>query len=398
MGKMKLLYTLTTYPPAIGGAQLHQHLLAQQLHSTHNIQVLSHWNNNRTDWLLGTTIKAPSQSQDYEIDNIPVHRIGISWEDKIKLSAYIPLYYPLMGFALPKIAHILETYLHPHAKDKDLIHNVRIGREGLSYASHNIAKKLNIPFIFTPVHHPRWVGWRYREYIKLYQLADAVITLTDTEKQTLIGLGVKEDKIHTTGHGPILAPHANPDSFKQHYKLDEPIILFLGQHYSYKGYQQLLQATAAVWKKFPNAQFVFIGPPVGNSEKIFSEYNDTRIHRLGSVDLQTKTDALAACTLLCVPSSQESFGGVYTEAWSFAKPVIGCPIPAVAEVISDGVEGYLVDQDSRAISDTICNLLEDTTLAETMGKAGREKVQQRFTWEGLAAKTEAIYLEVLSGS
>ena len=41
---------------------------------------------------------------------------------------------------------------------------------------------------------------------------------------------------------------------------------------------------------------------------------DPRIHRLGSLNLQQKTNALAACTLLCVPSTQESFGCVYTEA------------------------------------------------------------------------------------
>jgi hypothetical protein len=35
-------------------------------------------------------------------------------------------------------------------------------------------------------------------------------------------------------------------------------------------------------------------------------------------------------------------GGVYTEAWSFCKPVIGCPIPAVSELIVEGVDGCLV--------------------------------------------------------
>ena len=34
---MKLLYTLTTYFQAIGGAQLHQHLIAQQLKQQHQI-------------------------------------------------------------------------------------------------------------------------------------------------------------------------------------------------------------------------------------------------------------------------------------------------------------------------------------------------------------------------
>ncbi|MFN5971535.1 MAG: glycosyltransferase family 4 protein [Microcystis sp.] len=393
---MKLLYTLTAYPPAIGGAQLHQHLLAQQLHQKHPIQVITHWNQNRTDWLLGTTLKAPEKSQDYTIDHIPVHQIGISLQDKIKLLPYLPIYYPLMSLALPKLADILESYLTNYAQDKDLIHNVRIGREGLSYASYNLAKKLDIPFVLTPVHHPRWVGWRYREYIKLYQLADAVITLTNNEKQILIKLGVKEDKIHTTGVGPILAAHADPEDFKQRYQINEPMVLFLGQHYPYKGYQQLLQAASQIWQKIPETKFVFVGPTVGNSEQIYAQYQDPRIIRLGSVDLQTKTDALAACTLLCVPSTQESFGGVYTEAWSFAKPVIGCDIPAVAEVISQGVDGFLVPQESQSIAETICQVLLANNLAASLGIAGQRKVEEKFTWQRLAEKTEQIYRYLLA--
>lgn len=393
---MKLLYTLTAYPPAIGGAQLHQHLLAQQLHQKHPIQVITHWNQNRTDWLLGTTLKAPQKTQNYTIDHIPVHQIGISLQDKLKLLPYLPIYYPLMSLALPKIADILESYLTNYAQDKDLIHNVRIGREGLSYASYNLAKKLDIPFVFTPVHHPRWVGWRYREYIKLYQLADAVITLTNSEKQILIKLGVKEDKIHTTGVGPILAANADPEDFKQRYQINEPMVLFLGQHYPYKGYQQLLQAASQIWQKIPETKFVFVGPSVGNSEQIYARYQDARIIRLGSVDLQTKTNALAACTLLCVPSTQESFGGVYTEAWSFAKPVIGCDIPAVAEVISQGVDGFLVPQESQSIAETICQVLLDNNLAASLGIAGQRKVEEKFTWQRLAEKTEQIYRDLLA--
>jgi glycosyltransferase involved in cell wall biosynthesis len=391
---MKLLYTLTTYPPAIGGAQLHQHLLAQQLQPRHPIQVVSHWNQNRTDWLIGTTLKAPSQSNDYSIDNISVHQLGISLTDKLRILPYLPIYYPLMSVALPRIADLLETRIYPYARNCDLIHNVRIGREGLSYASYNLARRLDIPFVFTPVHHPRWTGWRYREYIKLYQLADAIIALTNHEKQTLIQLGAREEKIHITGIGPVLAPTAYPEVFRQRYNLDEPMVLFLGQHYPYKGYQQLLQAIAEIWQKVPEAQFVFIGPDVANSETFFARYSDPRIHRLGSVDLQTKTDALAACTLLCVPSRQESFGGVYTEAWSFAKPVIGCRIPAVAEVISHGIDGYLVEQDACSISNAICQVILDRSLGEAMGKAGREKVDRQFTWEGLARKTEQIYQDL----
>jgi glycosyltransferase involved in cell wall biosynthesis len=391
---MQLLYTLTAYPPAIGGAQLHQHLIAQHLQNRHQIQVLSHWNQNRTDWLRGTTINAPSYPLDYTIDHIPVHRLGLSLGKKLKLLPYIPLYYPVMDVALPAISQVIANKIEPYAKLADIIHNVRIGREGLSYATHQMAKKYNIPFVFTPVHHPRWVGWRYRAYVNLYQQADAVIALTQTEKQILIKLGVKPERITVTGMGPILAEQSNPQQFLDHYQLKEPIILFLAQHYPYKGYQQLLAAAPLVWQKIPEAQFVFIGPAVAYSENYFRN-TDPRIYRLGALNLQDKTNALAACTLLCVPSTQESFGGVYTEAWHFAKPVIGCNIPAVAEVIDHGLNGYLVQQDPEQIAEAIIQLLQNSQQAQVMGQNGQEKLQKKYTWQIIADKTEKLYCKLI---
>jgi len=391
---MQLLYTLTTYPPAIGGGQLHQHLIAQQLKQHHQIQVFTHWHQNRTDWLMGTTINAPSQSKDYIIDDIPVHCMGMNLIDKARLFPYLPLYYPWMDLALPPIANCISRYLDQYAQSADLIHNVRIGREGLSYASYQIAKKYDIPFIFTPVHHPRWVGWRYRAYIKLYQLADAVIALTETEKQTLINLGVDRDRISVTGIGPVLAENADSQAFKETYKIADPIILFLAQHYPYKGYQQLLQSAPIVWKRFPEAQFVFAGPAIANSEKYFKN-QDPRIHRLGALSLQDKTNALAACTLLCMPSSQESFGGVYTEAWHFDKPVIGCNIPAVSEVIEHGTNGYLVSQNPLEIADAICQILMNPSQALKMGQNGNHKLHAKFTWNRIAEMTADVYQKIL---
>ncbi|MBT9315236.1 glycosyltransferase family 4 protein [Leptothoe spongobia TAU-MAC 1115] len=391
---MNLLYTLTAYPPSIGGAQLHQHLLAQQLGESHAIQVASFWNANRTDWLWGTTMGAHRNSYDYTIDNINVRRLGFHWLEKLKMSCLLPFYYPCMSVALPLLSRSIISHLRELAQSVDLIHNVRIGREGLTYASWQLARQRHIPFLLTPVHHPRWVGWRYCEYIKLYRQADAVIALTVAEKGILSGLGVSPDRIHVTGHGPVLAAEANPDRFRQKYQLQNPIVLFLGQHYPYKGYVQLLTAATSVWCDHPDTEFVFIGPSVKQSENIFQTCADPRIHRLGKVSLQEKTDALAACTLLCVPSIQESFGGVYTEAWSFKKPVIGCPIPAVSELITDEVDGCLVTQQADAIADRINYLLSNSGVAAKLGLAGHRKVQANYTWSRLAEKTAQIYQSV----
>lgn len=395
---MNILTTITAYPPSTGGAQLHQHLLLQQLRvQQHQVQVVSAWDAQRTDWLLGTTLRMPQTPRDYTIDGIDVHRLGFSFWEKISLAPFVPMYYPLMHLAIPPIAACFEHHLYAYAEQADLIHNVRMGREGLSYASFQTARRRDIPFIFTPLHHPRWVGWRYRAYISLYRQADAVIALTNAEKQILTTLGVCADRITVIGHGPILAEQPDPATFMRNHHIDGPCVLFLGQHYPYKGYRQLLQAATLVWRHVPETHFVFIGPDVGQSERDFASVIDRRIHRLGQVDLQTKTDALAACTLLCVPSTQESFGGVYTEAWSFGKPVIGCNIPAVAEVIDDGVNGYLVDQDPPQIAARICDILLNPTQALALGTAGQRKVATQYTWQRIAERTESAYQRVLRG-
>lgn len=398
---LKLLYTITAYPPAIGGAQLHTHKIASTLAQTHPISVITHWTENRTDWLLGTTLRAPELEtvKNYELDRVPVQQITLNRSERWALIPYVLGYYGIKKIAVDRISDQLLPKLEAYApQDLDLIHNVRMGREGLSYASFKLARKLNIPFIFVPLHHPRWVGWNYREYINLYKQADGVIALTNVEKQILIELGVKPEKIFITGIGPLIAETAYPDKFREQYSLgDAPIILFLGQKYQYKGFQALWSASQKVWLKFPEVRFVFIGPRTDYSEKVFAQVKDPRVLELGKVSLEEKTNALAACDLLCVPSMQESFGGIYTEGWMMRKPVIGGNIPAIRDVIDDGVNGFLVEQDADQIAEKICQLIEDTSLREKMGAAGHQKVLEQYTWDKLAEKTEKAYQQVLQG-
>jgi alpha-maltose-1-phosphate synthase len=391
---MNLLYTITSYPPAIGGAQIYTHQLVQNIQKMYKAEVTCHWSQNRTDWLLGTTLLQPKGDQ-YVIDGISVNQLGLSKRQKLSLIPCVGFYYPFMGTVLPFVVRNLVDLLQTSDRDIDLVHNVRVGREGLSWASFEFAKKKDIPFVFTPLHHPRWVGWRYRKYIELYQKSQAVIALTAVEKKILTALGVRPGNIHVTGMGPLLAPTADPQSFCAVHELYGPIVLFLGQHYDYKGYRQLLEATSKVWLTHPDTHFVFIGPPVKKSESVFEMFVDSRIHRLGAVSLQDKTNALAACTLLCVPSIQESFGGVYTEAWCFGKPVIGGNISAIAEVVQDGVNGYLVEQRPDVIADRIIDLLDHPDRAAAMGQVGREKTEKYYTWPKLAAATEKIYQSLI---
>ena len=393
---MNLLYTSTSYLPAVGGAQLHQHFLAREMNKTHSVKTVTQWDKNRSDWLRGTTINAPKNNKDYVVDGIPVHRFGISATDKLKLSPFVAAYYLCMGMSLSAISAILEQYLINEAGKASLIHNVRIGRAGLTAASLRAARRFRIPFVLTPVHHPKWVGWPYQQYINLYRKADGIFALTNSEKHTLAELGIQPEKIHVIGHGPIVSDTSNASAFTEKFGIASRFVLFLGQHYAYKGYQQLLESTQIVWQKHPDVRFVFAGPSINRSDKVFNAFDDHRIHRLGHISLQDKTNALSACTLLCVPSTQESFGGVYTESWMFGKPVIGCEIPAVSEVIENEVDGFLVQQQPEMIAHRIIDLLDNPDLASSMGESGRNKVSRLYSWSSIAKKAEEAYSHILN--
>lgn len=395
---MNILFTITAYPPSIGGAQFYAHYTVRELARNHTVQVVTHWDEARTDWLLGTTIRSPEEQKRYEIDGVPVTRLGFNHRDRLSLLPWALLYYPMQGIALGKISRFLAGKINSLPIQPALVHNVRIGREGLSYASLEIARKYGIPFIFTPLHHPRWKSWLHRHYHYLYREADALIALTEAERQTLIELGANGDRVHVTGTGPVLAEAADGSHFRAAYHLsDAPVVLFIGQKYSYKGLQLLLDAAKQVWQKYAEVFFVFIGPRTAYSRQLFNAISDKRILELDSVSTQIKTDALAACTVLCLPSTQESFGSVFTEAWTMGKPVVGCDIPAVKTVIEEGVDGFVVSPLADVLAERLIYLLDNPEQAIKMGNAGLQKTNRLYTWSRLAEQTEQIYQSVLRG-
>ncbi len=388
---MKVLYTLTSYPPATGGAQQHFHEIARRLQKTEEVRVVSQWRANRQDWLLGSTLRAPEPDTN-PIDGVAVSGLKFNRVDRFKMIPALPLYYFAPQVFSPWIVRTFLKRLKETSFRPDLIHHGRIGRENLGFASLEWARELGVPFVLTPFHHPRWVGWRYRKYLELYREADHVFAMTQSERRTLMELGVAESRVSVLGHGPSVLPHADGQKFRaQHGIGSHPMILFVGQKYPYKGFRSLLQAADGIWKTFPETHIVFVGPRTPDSEKEFSQVKDGRIIELGSVSIEEKCAALAACDLFIMPSNQESFGGVYVEAWMYSKPVIGGRIAAIADVIDEGVNGLLTDQDPAEIARLAIDLLGDPEKRRRFGEAGHRKAIEVYSWESICERARSVY-------
>jgi glycosyltransferase involved in cell wall biosynthesis len=83
---------------------------------------------------------------------------------------------------------------------------------------------------------------------------------------------------------------------------------------------------------------------------------------------------------------------------SYAKPVIGCGVGGVPEVIQDEVTGKLVPPaDVSCLVNAIIGLLKDSYLAQRLGFAARQRVEKYFNRDVMIRNTIDVYRQVLNG-
>jgi glycogen(starch) synthase len=89
--------------------------------------------------------------------------------------------------------------------------------------------------------------------------------------------------------------------------------------------------------------------------------------------------------LIVAPSRFESFGLVHLEAMMYGKPIIGCKIGGMPEVVADGETGLLAAPgDAESLFAAIVRLLEDPALRTSLGEAGRRRYLERFQPRSMA--------------
>ena len=118
--------------------------------------------------------------------------------------------------------------------------------------------------------------------------------------------------------------------------------------------------------------------------------------RIESFSDGEKPSLFDALDVFAMPSTSESFGIAFLEAWACPKPVVAARIGAVECVVDHGVDGLLVPPaDPSATADAILALLASPDLARRQGAAGRLKTESRFTWDRLTDVVETVYLDLV---
>ena len=271
------------------------------------------------------------------------------------------------------------------------------------YYAWQTARQLGCPWVIQPHIHEVQMNESLLKILKwLFPKASAVLTNTEPEKNFLVSQGIDSSKIQVFGQGlPETAwPPGNGQAIRRRMGLtDQPLVVFLGRKVKGKGMETLLETLPQVWSEVPETVLLL----AGQSSPYFRDLMDRipadqnqRIRSLDNFPEEDKNDLLAAADVLVLPSSIESFGVVFLEAWAQKKPVIGIDIPAVAAMIEDGKDGLTVPAgDSNALAQAILRLLKDPVLRRTMGEAGALKVRERFESGKVAEKMEALFLELI---
>jgi glycogen synthase len=105
----------------------------------------------------------------------------------------------------------------------------------------------------------------------------------------------------------------------------------------------------------------------------------------------------AACDIFVAPSRFESFGLVFVEAMMYSKPVIGCRSGGMPEVIADGETGLLAEPgDSQSLVACLTRLVDDRSLRQRLGAAGRQRYELLYTPERMAREVVAAFNQIAS--
>ena len=180
---------------------------------------------------------------------------------------------------------------------------------------------------------------------------------------------------------------------------DKFLILTTGRLHPEKGYPYLFEAAAKL-KELTKKSFTWLIAGKGAFEQEFRE----QVASLGADDVikfigfrQDMPDLMAAADLFVLPSVAEAFGVVFAEAIYLGVPIVATRIGGIPEIVSDGVDGILIPPaDSDAIANNVANLLNNAEKLKSLASAGREKVIERFEFEDMTRRYEAVY-ESLSG-
>ncbi len=252
------------------------------------------------------------------------------------------------------------------------------------------------------------------------EMADAVIAVSEDTKSDIQRLfHVPEQKLHVIHNGIELSEFrvTNSRGALDRFGVDpdRPFALFVGRITRQKGIIHLAEAIRHMHKDF---QVVLCaGAPdtpeiAAEMQRVVAEAQAAHGSVIWVREMVAKPDLIelySHASVFCCPSVYEPFGIINLEAMACETPVVASAVGGIKEVVVHAETGFLVPLElrpgtfeptdpeafERAFATAVNTVMADPALRERMGRAGRKRAEDFFSWEAIAAKTHRLYQDLL---
>ncbi|GAB4527599.1 MAG: hypothetical protein Fur0018_13330 [Anaerolineales bacterium] len=263
------------------------------------------------------------------------------------------------------------------------------GLRGLIYTDYTAALAAERQSIerspFTSRQRREWIALERRAY----QRARHIFVRSELVQHSLVeDYAITPEKITVVGGGVNLAhlPAIRRSNQARH-------ILFVGKDFYRKGGDVLLLAFARLREQIPDSRLTM----VTNFPK------SAKALPLEGVTIQPPTwnrTIIEACyaqaDIFVLPSRLETWGDVLLEAMAFGLPCVSVDDEATDELIIADQTGFAVPKHRPgALAAALLRLCESPQLAHNMGLAGRQRLEQHFTWAHVVERMAPQLHEVL---
>jgi len=238
---------------------------------------------------------------------------------------------------------------------------------------------------------------RYGPFKKIIAISEAIADILrdcnpDDERIEVIRSAVDTER---------LAVAADRQAFRKEFAVpdDAIVIAAAGQLIPRKGHRYLLQAVEGLHHSHPQIRLIVFG------EGHLNDQLRAQAASLGLADtvqfagFREDLDDLMGCfDIFAHPALAEGLGVATLKAAAAGVPVVAFGAGGIPEAVIDGETGILVQPENvAALRNAIATLIDDDSLRQEMGSAGRERMQNEFSIDTMADKHVTLYESVLNG-
>jgi glycosyltransferase involved in cell wall biosynthesis len=259
-----------------------------------------------------------------------------------------------------------------------------------------VAKACRRPWVAF-LHGETWENPKVRAYYALERLAvrraDRVVVVSRAMAGKVAAQGIPFEKIRVV-HNACLVDWRGEARARGARTL--PVVGVIGRLSPEKGVDRALQVHRAVTQKVADARLLIAGEgPEGARLQRYAE----ELGVGGSVRWLGYRESLGEVyrqlTVLLIPSRSEGLPNVALEAMAYGVPVVASSVGGLAEVISEGEDGFLLPpDDTTGLARRVLEILQDPSLRERLGRRAVEAVGARFSLEARTRAMTGIYEEV----